>query len=123
VKTLRLPAVSSANSTTALADNEANFFPIQEDSPPLCAYNLYTTCQLATCHNYSDPTGRSILCKSTTGNSDFLVVYNYNNYAIITEQMKNKTEKKQSWLPINASTSFYAPEASVPNWGEFPVTS
>ena len=64
--------------------------PPLADPPALTTAHLYAACVPMTGQIYTDPTGK-FLCPSTAGNTDMLVLYDYDTNAILVEPMKGKS--------------------------------
>jgi hypothetical protein len=66
-----------------------NFFP-SPDATGKCSHACYADCIEHTGQNFTDQTGRFIL-PSSTGNTQLLVLYDYNSNYIHAEPMKTKS--------------------------------
>jgi hypothetical protein len=60
------------------------------DSPSLRTHHLYVNCRPGSGQIYIDQT-RHFLIHSTSGNTDMLVLYDYDSNAILVEPMKNRS--------------------------------
>ena len=88
-----LPPVSTPtpSSPTAVTHETAtDTRPTPLDPPAAPTHHLYAECMPFTGEIFTDQTGR-FLCPSTAGNTDMLVLYDYDTNAIHVEPMKGKS--------------------------------
>ena len=84
------PLHNPAMDFSATEDNFDDFVPTIPSPPATRTHNIYTDCGEVTGQIFSDLTGRFIQ-PSSTGNSDMLIVYDYDSNFIHVEPMPNKS--------------------------------